>query len=79
MNRDLGVGAVPTFRRSVVDDKLVCAYEMFRSAHLGAYSRVMITDAAMCSAREEVNHAEIFLLQSRLLIPRLIKSFSPLF
>ena len=60
MNRGFGVGVVPTFRGHVVDDKVVCAYEMFRSAQLGAYSRVMIAAATMCSAREEVSSAEIF-------------------
>ncbi len=62
MNRDFGVGVVPTFRGHVVDDKLVCAYDMFRLTQVGGYSRVMIAVATMCSAREEVNSAEMFLV-----------------
>ena len=70
MNRDFGVGVVPTFRGHVVDDKLVCAYGMFRSTQLGGYSRVMIAVATMCSAREEVSSVEIFSVQPRLMKQR---------
>ena len=67
MNRDFGVGVVPTFRGHVVDDKLVCAYDMFRLTQVGGYSRVMIAVETMCSAREEVSSVEIFSVQPRLM------------